>query len=74
MAETIINSMNDSSHKSKSSPLSSDNSDNNMPGTKSAIAVDEILSRIHCFRVYDHNEQVSLIHQLEDFLASHPKV
>ncbi|KAJ3178499.1 DNA repair protein rad51c [Geranomyces variabilis] len=36
--------------------------------------IETMLSRIHFFRVHSHVEQVALINQLDEFLASHPKI
>ncbi|KAI8590725.1 RecA bacterial DNA recombination protein [Geranomyces variabilis] len=37
-------------------------------------SIETMLSRIHFFRVHSHVEQVALINQLDEFLASHPKI
>ncbi|KAJ3160927.1 DNA repair protein rad51c [Geranomyces michiganensis] len=36
--------------------------------------VETMLSRIHFFRIHSHVEQVALINQLDEFLASRPKI
>ena len=38
------------------------------------FTVDNVLSRIHYFRVHDYVEEIALLNVLEDFVRDHPKV
>ena len=39
-----------------------------------AMRVQDVLHRIHYFRVHSHLELIALMHTLEDFVRSRPKV
>lgn len=49
----------------------------NIEGNESAeesLTLEKILKGIHCFRIYDYIQQLSIVYSLPQFLQSHPMV